>query len=123
MMLLPHTVRASTLSILMDIAVSRALRMYIRISAARKMTTPFIIISRTSTGVLSFTRCVLPRYTSRLQAEFCLHTSPAQPIDSSKSIIIFVINNNWNIIVQSKNICLIQASTIHYSIRIIICMQ
>ena len=43
-------------------------------------TTPFIITSRTSTGALSFTPCVLLRYASRLQAGFCSPISPVRPM-------------------------------------------
>lgn len=80
MMLLPHTVRASTLFILTDTAALQALQMYIHISAVRRTPTRFTTISRISTGALSFTRCVSLRYASRPQAGFCLPTSPARPM-------------------------------------------
>ena len=77
MMLLPHTVRASTHFILTDTAASRALLMCIRISAARIMPMRFTTISRTSTGVLSFTPCVSLRCASRLRRKFCSAIIPA----------------------------------------------
>ncbi len=80
MMLLPHTVRASTLFILTDTAASRALLTCILISAARRTPMHFTTISRILTGALSFTPCVSLRYASRLQAEFCLPTNPARPM-------------------------------------------
>ena len=49
-------------------------------SAARIMPMRFTTISLTSTGALSFTPCVSLRYASRLQAEFCLPTSPERPM-------------------------------------------
>lgn len=80
MMLLPLSVRASTLSILTDTAALLALLTCIRISAARRMPMRFPTISRTLTGAQPFTPCVSLRCASHLQAEFCSPTNPVRPM-------------------------------------------